>query len=85
MNWTKEQEAEANKQGWGLCTIWDAAKQRVECEVVAKTAAFLNDETARTFVMIQTGQNNKLCIAATQAVFHSRLGATESTRKGKTK
>ena len=85
MNWTPENEAEANKQGWTLGAVWDPVKQRVDCKVFMHGTRFTTDEVACGYVAHLASINDKLAVAATQAVFHSRLGATEQTRKGKKK
>lgn len=84
MNWTRENELAANKEGWGICTIWDPVKLRIECDVISK-GGFASDIQVKHYVADGARLGNKLAIAATQAVFHSRLGATETTKKGKKK
>jgi hypothetical protein len=83
MNWTNDLKNRAAAQGWTMEAIWDQKKQRIESQIFKADGVdkFTTDEAARGFVAEQVKRGDSLAIAATKAVFQSKLGAHESKHR----
>lgn len=72
-NWSEEEAAAAQKQGWMLAEVWDGRRLSVEIARDGASNIFLTDAAARTWVATR-GVGDLLCRRANLLVFESKIG-----------